>query len=869
MARSSRKGSRSAGARSSRPNPNGALSSPPAPPDDRTEPTVAAVPAPRRRMSTLRRILIGVAAMALVAILALAVYLYIVVQKTLPTTSGTINLPGLSAPVTVTRDVYGVPHITAANVKDLYTAQGYVHAQDHLFQMFYYRQLGEGRLGEAFGPSAAQADIFLRTVGMRRAAETETKALSPKARSYLEAYAKGVNAFIHTHQDSLPLEFTLAGLKMEDWQPVDSIAFAKVMAWNLSRNWDTELINADVRAKLGPDRTAQLFPDYPAEGPFIVPGQSLGSDTPPVAGRPPDENPHSITHAIEAFNRDVRPWLPETGMSGLGSNNWVVDGTKSATGKPLLSNDPHLGVQNPSIWYQIHLSTSDGKYDVAGFGFTAFPGIVTGHNQNIAWGVTNTEGDVEDLFIEKLDPTGHPGQYLTPDGWQPMQLITETIQVRGDAPITHTVRITRHGPILSDALTAISSTIGTTIKEPLALQWTAAQPGHIYEAALALQMASNWQEFRAALAKWSVPGQNFVYADRQGNIGYQMTGDQPVRKKGDGKAPVPGWTGEYDWTGNVPYDDLPRLYNPPDHFIATANNKNYGPGYKYPIEAEWAPPWRISRITEMLKAKDKLSVDDYKQMLMDTHSPMAKKMAPMLANLKPTDAKGQDAVKMLQGWDGNLSADSVPASIYKVTVQRAISETFYDDLGQDLFQEYAGSNSVAVNRSFELLLDRPDDPFWDRTGTPQKEKRDDILLTSLNSAMTDLTSALGDDMTGWTWGKSHTVTPSHPFGSQPGVGGIFNLPTKPFGGDVTTVSIGEYNLLDPFGMITYQSYRMILDTSDWTKSLSIFVGGESGQPFAKHWGDQFSAWQQGDFDPMLYTPQQVDANKDGVLMLVP
>jgi penicillin G amidase len=494
---------------------------------------------------------------------------------------------------------------------------------------------------------------------------------------------------------------------------------------------------------------------------------------------------------------------------------------------------------------------------------------VTGHNRDIAWGVTNTSADTQDLFIEKLDPAGHPGQYLSPDGWKPLQVITETIMVKGDQPITQTIRFTGHGPLISDALTAISATIGTTIQEPLAFQWTASKPGHIMEALLGLQQAHNWQEFRAALSKWSVPGQNFVYADRQGNIGYQMTGDQPIRKKGDGTQPVPGWTGEYDWSGYVPFDDLPRSYNPPEHFIATANNKSFGPGYKYPIEGTWAPPWRISRILEMLKAKDKVSVDDFRVMLTDTHSLMARHIAPLIAALKPSDVRAQAAVKLLAGWDGDLTVDSVPATIYEVTVQKALSETFSDELGADLFAEYLGGNGSSVLQAFELLIDKPNDPFWDRTDTPARENRDAILELALNDALSELTSGLGDDMTTWQWGKVHTITPRHTFGSQPIISGIVNLSSLPLGGDGTTVSVSGFELLAPYDIRVHQSYRMIIDVGDWNKSLAIFATGESGQPYSKHWGDMFAAWDNGEFNPLLYDPKQIEAAKEGVLTLTP
>jgi penicillin amidase len=481
-------------------------------------------------------VLIGIGVAALLLVLSGFGLAYWTVQRGLPTTSGTIKFAGLSAPVTVTRDIYGVPHISAANVEDLYAAQGYVHAQDRLFQMLQLKTAGQGRLSELFGRSFVDTDRFVRTVGFRRSAVAEWEATSPEVRKGVEAYTRGVNEFLHTHSDdfdllgiikvsSLPLEFNILGIKMEDWEPVDTITFGKLQAWELSDSWDNDVLTADLRKKIGPERAAQLQPDYPDGGPFIVPGANSGSLLP----------------ALSVYNQNVRPNLPNFGLAELGSNNWVVDGTKSVTGKPLLSNDPHLGVRNPSVWYQVHLSTTDGKYDAVGFSFAGVPGIVTGHNKDIAWGVTNTGADVQDLFLEQLDARNHPGQYLSGDKWLPLQVLTETILVKGGDPITHTVRIVpEHGPLISDAL-ELTGTVGSAIgTQPFSLKWTASEPGHILEAVYGLQTASNWEQFRAALSRWTVPGQNFVYADRQGNIGYQMTGEIPSGRRVTGARPCRG-----------------------------------------------------------------------------------------------------------------------------------------------------------------------------------------------------------------------------------------------------------------------------------------------------------------------------------------
>ncbi len=465
-----------------------------------TPSSVAATP-PRRRLFTRKRILLGVLALVVLLIGGVFLWFYITVQKALPTINGTAQLKGLSAPVTVTRDLYGVPHIVAASSSDLYAAQGYVHAQDRLAQMFFFRAAGAGRQGELAGLAAVEADIFVRTIGFRRAAEAELAQMAPEVRTWVEAYTRGVNEFLHSHQDAMPLEFVLAGFKMDDWQAVNSVTFGKLQAWDLSDSWDDDLLTSDLVASVGLTRTRQLLSNASSEGAFTIPGGNSGDLSP----------------FLNMYNERVRPWLPGLGLKGLGSNNWAVSGQKSATGAPLLANDPHLTLRSPSPWYQVHLSTTDGKYDITGFSFPGAPGVITGHNKEIAWGVTNTGADVQDLFIEKLDPVAHPGQYLSGDKWVNLQVVTETIKVKDGEAMTHTVRLTNHGPIMTD-IPVVTRTLVMSLTDPLAMKWSASEPGHLFEAVYALQTASNWEEFRSALSKWDVPGQNFIYVDKEGNI---------------------------------------------------------------------------------------------------------------------------------------------------------------------------------------------------------------------------------------------------------------------------------------------------------------------------------------------------------------
>jgi penicillin amidase len=794
----------------------------------------------------------------------IALYVWIQINRPLPTINGSAKLPGLTANVTVTRDANGVPHIVANDLQDLYMAQGYVHAQDRLSQMFFFRTAGQGRLAELFSPSLVDSDRYLRTLGFARTAQAEYDQLRPDVQQALQWYADGVNAFVHSHSDSLPLEFTLLGIGFEDWKPVDTLTFGKMEGRDLTDTWLNELVKADIVKAVGADVAATLLPGYPADGPAIVPGTSNGS----------------YKNIISQYNTFIAP-LFAGWDDGIGSNNWVVDGTKTTTGKPLLANDPHLGVRNPSIWYQIHLTSTDGKYDDDGFGFAGVPGIITGHNQSIAWGVTNGEADVEDIYLEHADDPAHPGQFETAAGWKPLQIITETIKVHGADSVTQTVRITDHGPILSDAF-PVTPTLSSAITGTFSVQWTVLQPTHLFESVFDLQTAQNWTDFKKALSEWDVPGQNFVYADTQGNIGYQATGKLPIRKKGDGSVPVPAWTGEYDWTGYIPFDELPSAYNPPEHYIATANNTPFASNYKYTVPGYYAKPWRIDRILDMLKSKDKLGVSDMEAMQQDTTSLLAKQVLPMLTALKPADDQGAQAVALLKAWDGNVTTDSAAAAIYEITYHQVLTRTFSDELGRtfsadtsNLFAQYLDSFRGEALLSVANLLDKPNDPLWDDKSTSKVETRDDILLTSLSAALGDLATVMGSDMSQWQWGKLHLIEPSHEFSQQPLIGGLFTLSAQPIGGDNTTVSVGSYDLpvaafpLQAFAISGHQSYRMILDLSDWTKSEAIFATGESGQPGSKYRDNMYLPWLNYQYFPLMWTKEQIAVDPAGVLTLTP
>lgn len=766
---------------------------------------------------------------------------YAFTQRTLPQVNGKLAVAGVKDKVEVIRDKWGVPHIYAQNIEDLFFAQGYIHAQDRLWQLEFSRRVGSGTLSEIFGDVTINDDTFLRTLGLRRVAEAEAATLDSETKLVMEAYARGVNTFVETHQGSLPLEFTILGFKPAPWTPADSLAWGKVMAFSLGGNYESELIRAKMIEKIGADKTKQLLPLYPAAHPIIVPA------------------------GVSYQDLDVAPLLAQwqgieelLGLGqGIGSNNWVVDGSKTVSGKPLLANDPHLGLQMPSIWYENHLS--GGGFNVTGASFPGVPGVIIGHNERIAWGVTNVGPDVQDLYIEKLNPA-NARQYEFQGQWEDMKVVKEEIRVKGGETKTIEVLITRHGPVMTPVLKGVTQT--------LALRWTALEPNKLFRSVLLLDRAKDWASFREALSFWAVPSQNFIYADVDGNIGYQTPAWIPIRAKGDGLVPVPGWTGEYEWKGYIPFDELPRVYNPAQHYVVTANHKVIGDQYPYLISYEWDIGYRAQRITDLLNAKPKLSAQDFRDIQADVYSYFAQEMLPYVTRLSPSDAQLKKAIDYLKGWDLRLTTDSTPAIIFRVFQDKLTSNTFADEIGDQTIGDtyFASDMPLAVLRQ---IRGTPDSAWWDNVTTAQKESENDVLLLSLQQAVEELTGRFGSDMAKWQWGKLHTTTFKHEMGvSKPlPLYLIFNKGPFAAAGDGNSVANAGYN--KKYAQTTVPSYRQIVDLSDFGQSLSQHTSGQSGNPFSKHYADFIEPWRQVRHHPMLFDRAAIEQNKEGILTLSP
>ena len=795
---------------------------------------------------------------------------YTLMRRPLPKTKGTLHMQGLHEPVDVITDRYGVPHIYAQNEDDLYFAQGFVHAQERLWQMEFNRRLGSGQLAEIFGEVALEIDRFTRRLGLRRASLSAVEHLPEYSRRILEAYAQGVNEGIDHNRNKLPIEFTLLRFKPTSWRITDSIQWSKMMGWNLSGNWETEVIRARIVARLGAERAAKLEAGYDPSHPLII---------------PPGVEYRGINSGLLEQYQQLKQL---SGFGTLGaSNNWVVDGTMTITGSPILCNDPHLGQTAPSIWYECHLVAGD--IDVIGAGFPGAPGIVIGHSRHIAWGLTNAISDVEDLYIEKFNPQ-NPNQYEYMGKWEEAQVAREEIKVKGaKAPVIEEVRITRHGPILtsiqSSSSTDRSSQNGAKADSgelQLALRWTGLEKHAIISAPQKMARATTSEEFRAVLRDWDQPPQNIIFADTHGNIGYVMAGAVPIRAKGQALLPSPGWTGEYEWTGYIPFEELPQAFNPERHFIVTANNRVVDDNYPYYITHEWLNGYRAQRIRDLLTSKGKLALSDMATIQADQYSLPAVEIVPHMLKIQANTPLEKDVLDVLRTWNYILAPDSAAAAIYTTFLYKLERIIFSALLGDDetLIRSYLGAGSTMLaplnafaSRSKPLLirlLNEHDDNWFADSVVPNSPKSwDEALSSAFDATVEDLRNKLGNNVSRWKYGAIHKMTFAHPLGRVKALESIFNRGPYAVGGDIDTVNTGATLPNQPETVVTVPSYRQIVNLADLKASLSGHAPGQSGHPASKHYADFIKPWLNVEHHPQLFERRMIEENAAGVLQLMP
>ena len=822
--------------------------------------------APLARLPRPARWLVRILIALLVLALVLTLYVRWTIQRSYPQTSGRLTVTGLSKDVTVYRDRWGVPQIYADDAGDLMRAQGYVHAQDRFWEMDFRRHVTAGRLSELFGETTLDTDKVVRTMGWRRVAQQELPLLRPETRRYLEAYAQGVNAWLGAHENTATqsLEYSVLGLRNrgyhpEPWTPVDSLAWLKAMAWDLRSNLDDELGRALAATKVARARVGGLYPAYPYDRhPVIVEGGKAARGG-PVARPRARTLPPALAKVSAAIG--AMPAMLGNGAPGLGSNSWVVAGSRTTTGKPLLANDPHLAPAMPSLWYQAGLHCrrvgAACPFDVGGFTFSGVPGVVIGHNQRVAWGFTNLGPDVSDLYLERVGG----GTYEYKGKREPLQTRTEQIKVAGAKPVTITVRATRHGPLLSDAMDEAREAGGGLA---VALRWTALDPGRTADAIGLLDTAQNWTQFRTAAASFEVPAQNLLYADVDGNIGYQAPGRIPIRTKGDGTWPAEGWTGEQEWKGYLPFDRLPASYNPEKGYIVTANNAATGPRYPDLLTKDWAYGYRAARITQLIEQTPKIDAAGMARIQRDDRNGFAPTLVPHLLRVGEGPAAG-----LLRGWDFTQGAGSAPAAYYNAVYRHLLLRTFNDELPD-------GARPDGGDRWFEVLralLEKPEDPWWDNVRTTGvKETRDDVLRQAMKDADTELRRRLGDEPAAWKWGDLHRLRLTNQTFGDSGVGPIewlFNRgPMRLAGGDSLVNATGS-NAQTGYGVAWVPSMRMVVDLADLDRSRWINLTGASGHAFDAHYWDQSRLWARGESIPMRSAPETIRREARHTLTLTP
>jgi penicillin amidase len=835
-----------------------------------------------------------VAGILVIVLIAASITAVQLVRRPFPQVSGSADLPGLEGKVEVVRDAQGIPQLYGDSVEDLMRAQGYVHAQERFFEMDVRRHATAGRLAEMFGKDALESDEYVRTMGWRRVAEKELALVTPETRAALEAYADGVNAYLDSHSSSqIAVEYTVLnadGLhyQPEHWTPADSVSWLKAMAWDLRGNMTDEIDRVLALAGHSAAEVAELYPEYPYDehAPIVGQGAVVDNVFEQDATAPGTRNPQRPPYTADMRGvltrlRDGIAKMPSLlgRGDGIGSNSWVVDGDHSVTGSPLLANDPHLGVSLPGVWMQmgLHCRTISEAcpLDVAGFTFSGVPGVIIGHNAEIAWGFTNLGPDVSDLYLERIE--GDRWRY---DGrWRPLRSRAETIKVDGGDDVTITVRSTAHGPILSD----VSEELEDVGEDPpgvpagdyaVALQWTALRPAPTADAILQLDLATDWDSFREAASAFDVPAQNMVYADRAGHIGYQAPGQVPIRKSGnDGLLPSAGWKPENDWTGDyIPFAALPNVLDPDDGFVVTANQAVIGPDYAPFLTDDWDRGYRSQRIRDLIEQRidegTDLSVDDMTDLQLDDLHPLAPVLTPYLLDI---DLHGYYAAgqRKLRHWDFHQDADSAAAAYFNVVWRNLLAETFHDDLPEDIWPD-GGERWYAVVGN---LLTEPDSPWWDDTSTDGVvETRDDILARALRDARDELTRRQSLDPDEWTWGHLHRLDLHSPTLGESGVGPVEWLVNRngwEVGGGSSTVDATSWDASEGYGVVSAPSMRMVVSLGDLDDSRWINLTGVSGHPFNKHYTDQTDLWVAGATLPWAFTRDAVEDATDDVLTFEP
>ena len=789
------------------------------------------------------KITIGITLSVILVFIIGGFILYRMLSASLPEYNGTITSEHITSNVEIYRDSMAIPYIIAKNDEDAAFALGYVHAQERLFTMDLARRAGAGRLSEILGTETIPFDMMFRTVGIKRMAGMIRDRMDRHSLKILEAYSKGVNLYIDKAKGHYPVEFDILNYTPYKWKPLDCLIIGRMMAWELNISWWTDIVFSELVQKLGEDRVKEILPDYPENAPYVIPSEL--------------KKMAKISNNLIDTDRKFRKFFGIEGTH-IGSNNWVVNKNMSVSGAPIIANDPHLAYSAPGKWYTAVVRSND--WNAEGYTFPGVPVFVIGKNQNISWVLTNIMLDDADFYAEKIDSSGK--NYFYENKWHPLQIIKDTVKVKDSASVAFTIRLTDHGPIISGIhpykILYPESGIDTSA---VSMRWTAQDFSDEFTAFLRINKAQNWKEFKAAFATYAVPGQNFVYGDREGNIGYIFGGKLPLRGNQNPTFVFDGTNSKNDWKGYVPADKIPDLFNPHENYIASANNKTLKK-FKYHISNLWEPPSRIERITQLLHSKSKHSVSDFMKYQMDFVSPYAKKLTRYILgafkDIKINDRNLKLTIELFQNWNYEMNQYSQVPSIYAVFFNHLLQNIYKDKMGHDIYNEYLFLTNVPY-RSIMQLMEKPDSWWFDNQATPQVENRDEIIRISLSEALSDLENKYGKNLKEWQWGRMHHVIFKHAFsGFSSIVDNIIDIGPFEIGGDGTTIFNTEYvfyESIDRFPRFSHSEFendlgpsmRFIYDFSEPDEFYMILTTGESGNVMSDHYSDMSEMWLKGGY----------------------
>jgi penicillin amidase len=843
-------------------------------------------------MNKYVKAIIGILIIAIPAVLLLGFLFNKLTTKSFYSNSGTVRVKGIKSDVKIYSGDYGVPHIIASSDEDMYFALGYMHAQDRLWQMDLSRRVAEGKLSEIFGSSTIKYDKLFRTIGINRFVYRWYKHISPKSKQILASYTDGVNEFIAKHFDELPVEFDLLNYKPVPWQPENSLMITRMMGWDLNLAWYSDYIMGEIVSKVGLEKASEIFPDSSIaifRKPIILDSAQIDS-----LKKLDSLNEISSSNIRETlalgkdFFRTYESYREffNINCTHMGSNSWVVSSSKSETGKPILANDPHLAFMAPSKWYEVHLKSKD--IDVTGMSIAGVPGVAIGHNNIIAWGLTNLMNDDNDFFLLEKD-SADANKYRFENQVHSLDSIKEKINVKDSNEIYFTVKNTLLGPVISNLDTRgfISENEHNLYEnELLTFKWTGFENSDEVDAFYKINKAKNWEEFKSALKEFCVPAQNFIYADTSGNIGYKAAGKIPIRKTENKNNYIYPSYSDMEWTGFINFNELPEIYNPKQGYIATANT-NPNDWLKtenkinYYISYIWEPSSRFNRINSVLKDGFKFNVGELKSLQASYQSPYAKEISEFITeafkNYTDIDNETSQVLNMLKNWNGDMPANDPMGAIYNVFFINLLKNIYFDELGEDVFHDFIMIPNIPFRSTLLLLRNyKQDNPQWfDNVNTGRVETRNEIIRKSLFEAIDFLKKKFSsNDANLWHWGELHKVTFKHPLGVVPELAKSFNIGPFEVGGDQTTVNNSEYSFNDAIRMGAFDnslgpSMRMIVDLADISHSFTVNTTGESGQPLHPDYADQTRLWLNNDYKTIITNELEMLKNDYSLLILKP